>query len=188
MKAEHVVDELVEVLEASSEAAYFGETVSQLTHALQAAQCARDAGAEDELVIAALLHDIGYLVAGPDRAHESGVGVVDHDAEGAQYLQQRGFSARVIALVEGHVGAKRYLTATNPAYRARLSEASLQTLALQGGPFTPEEAKAFEESNYFKEMLQLRSWDEQAKRTGWTVSPLSSYREMLRRHLESTGG
>jgi hypothetical protein len=38
-------------------------------------------------------------------------------------------------------------------------------------------------------MLQLRSWDEQAKRTDWTtVSPLDSYAEMLERHLLAQQG
>ena len=39
---------------------------------------------------------------------------------------------RVAALVEAHVPAKRYLVATDPDYRSRLSEVSLRTLAAQG--------------------------------------------------------
>ncbi len=38
-------------------------------------------------------------------------------------------------LIENHVNAKRYLTWKNPAYFAALSEASLQTLTYQGGPW-----------------------------------------------------
>lgn len=183
------VEEILRILRESSGTSYFGEPVSQLEHALQAAQCARDAGASEEAILAALLHDIGHLVAGPEAEHESGVGVIDHDAQGAEFLRARGFSERVIALVEGHVNAKRYLTATNPEYLAKLSPASLQTLALQGGPFSDEEAVAFRAHPCFREMLQLRSWDEQAKRTDWTtVSPLDSYAEMLERHLLAQQG
>lgn len=180
-----VTGELLNALRESEHTAYFGEPVSQLQHALQTAQCARDANADDEMVIAALLHDIGHLIAGPGAEHEDGVGVIDHDAAGAAYLRNNGFSERVVTLVEGHVAAKRYLTATNPEYFSRLSPASTRTLELQGGPLTEVEANAFKEHPLFREMLQLRSWDELAKRIDWEVSPLESYVGLLEGHLGS---
>lgn len=176
------VDQIFDILKRSDTAGYFGEPVSQLQHALQAAQSARDSGADDEMVIASLLHDIGHLIEEPESGH--GIGSVDHDDVGAAYLRDRGFSERVVALVGGHVAAKRYLTATNPRYLAGLSLASTKTLDLQGGPFTPEQASAFRTDPLFQEKLRLRSWDEQAKRTGVTVAPLASYRELVQRHLE----
>jgi len=47
----------------ADEAARLAVTVSQLEHALQAAHCATEAGADEEVVLAALLHDVGHLVA-----------------------------------------------------------------------------------------------------------------------------
>ena len=41
----------------------YGESVSQLEHALQCAALARRARADDEVVLAALLHDVGHLAA-----------------------------------------------------------------------------------------------------------------------------
>src|SRR5262249_13143707 len=90
---------------------YFGEPVTQLEHALQCAQLAVSSGAADELVLAALLHDVGHLLEDGDEA-----GVIAHDQVGAQWLRKLGVSERVADLVAGHVQAKRYLTATNPAY------------------------------------------------------------------------
>src|SRR5579863_3631098 len=129
--AEACVDQILDLLETAGQSAYFGEPVTQLEHALECAQLARDAGSDEEMAIAALLHDIGHLLEG-EGLHHDAVGVVDHDAVGARYLLERGFSDRVAQLVSGHVAAKRYLTRTNPSYFVRLSPASLATLELQG--------------------------------------------------------
>jgi 2-amino-1-hydroxyethylphosphonate dioxygenase (glycine-forming) len=179
---EMVVDEVLRLLESSGQSAYFCEPVTQLEHALQSAQLAADAGADDETIIAALLHDIGHLFE-DEGAHHEEIGVIDHDAVGARYLCESGFSPRVAGLVSGHVAAKRYLTTANPSYLAKLSPASLATLKLQGGPMTAEEAKTFERDPLFQEKLRLRSWDEMAKRVDCAVAPLASYRGVLLAHL-----
>lgn len=144
--------------------AYFGEPVTQLEHALQCAQLAEHSGADNETVVAAFLHDIGHLLP-PERAgnYMDGYGTVDHERLGADYLREIGFSEKVAQLIENHVNAKRYLVAKTPGYFDRLSEASLKTLTFQGGPMTPEEASIFETNPYFRGILQLRVWDEQAK-------------------------
>ena len=41
---------------------YSGEPVTQLEHALQTAHFAEQSGADDELVTACLLHDLGHLL------------------------------------------------------------------------------------------------------------------------------
>jgi phosphonate degradation associated HDIG domain protein len=173
------IEEILDLLQNSASSGYFGEAVTQLEHALQCADLARRAGADSEMVIAALLHDVGHLLDG-DRHEE--IGTIAHDDLGAAWLRQRGFSNRVVELVGGHVAAKRYLTAKNPEYAARLSAASVQTLQLQGGPMTPEEAAAFEGDPLFSDKLRLRSWDEQAKTPGAATSALESFRELLLRH------
>ena len=179
---EMIADQLIALLEAAGQSAYFGERVTQLEHALQCAQLATDSDADEEMIIAALLHDIGHLLE-DEGLHHPEVGVIDHDAAGARYLRERGFSARVAALVGGHVEAKRYLTRTNPAYFAKLSPASVTTLQLQGGPMTEEQAAAFESDPFKEQKLRLSSWDETGKRPGWMVAPLSSYRPILLGHL-----
>jgi phosphonate degradation associated HDIG domain protein len=180
---EAVVDEILAILEAAEHREYFGEPVSQLAHALQAAELARNAGSSNEVVIAALLHDLGHILDDPASVRDGVVGVINHDAIAGRYLREHGFSETVAALVEAHVDAKRYLTATNPAYLARLSPASTETLRLQGGPMDTEEARRFAEHSLFRERLQLRSWDEEAKYPERRSAPLSAYREMLIAHL-----
>ena len=156
--------------------AYFGEPVTQLEHALQAAQLAEQAGADRETVVAAFLHDIGHLLPEEDgHAYMDGYGTVDHERLGADFLRQRGFSEKVAQLIENHVNAKRYLVAKSMNYFERLSEASLRTLEFQGGPMTADEAARFEQHPYFNEILQMRRWDEQAKIPGLPTPDVNYY-------------
>jgi phosphonate degradation associated HDIG domain protein len=162
---------------------YFGEAVTKLAHAEQCAWHARQAGADDELILAALLHDIGHLLDTEETIRDERVGVVNHDDIGRQWLLDRGFSERLATLVGGHVDAKRYLTATHAGYVERLSPASKETLRLQGGPMDESSAREFAGEPELRDMLRLRSWDEMAKDPDWQGPPLESYREMLVRHL-----
>ncbi|MDX2269624.1 MAG: HDIG domain-containing protein [Bryobacter sp.] len=162
---------------------YFGESVSKLEHAVQCAWCAQQAGADDELVLASLLHDVGHLLETEDAVQDERVGVINHDEIGAAWLRERGFSERLAKLVGGHVDAKRYLTATNAHYMEKLSPASKETLRLQGGPMAAEEAQAFAEEPLLRDILRLRSWDEMAKDPQWEGPGIESYRPLLRAYL-----
>ena len=62
----------------------------------------------------------------------------------------------VVAPVRLHVPAKRYLCAVDSAYWSTLSQASKDSLVLQGGPFTPQEVQAFERLPYFAEAVRLK--------------------------------
>ena len=180
--AEGNADLVLSVLEAADRSEYIGEPVSQLEHALQAAHFAGRTAADSELILAALLHDVGHLIA-PDAPSMEGLGTVDHEALGAEWLTQIGFSQRVCDIVRGHVSAKRYLCFRKPSYFQRLSDASRGTLAWQGGPMTAAEAAAFEQHPCFKDILAMRQWDEMAKSTELSVAPLETYRSLLIEHL-----
>lgn len=116
-----------------------------------------------------------------------GYGTVDHEKVGADHLRGLGFPDRLCRLIESHVAAKRYLTFKNPAYLGRLSEASLATLAFQGGPMTADEAAAFEADPLFPLYLEMRTWDERAKEEHVPVPDLDRYRTMARRVLATAG-
>jgi len=62
-----VPDTMLEMLQRL-EPMYAGFGVSQLHHALQTATMARRAGASDELVLAALCHDVGKVISIPNHA------------------------------------------------------------------------------------------------------------------------
>ena len=183
MTAEEIADQVIELLRSSGGEQYFGEDVTKLQHAEQCAWHARQAGAGEELVLAALLHDIGHMLETADARRDERVGVINHDALGERWLLERGFSPRLASLVGAHVDAKRYLTATNPSYLGRLSNASRETLRLQGGPMDELSAASFAADPEVRDKLRLRAWDELAKDPSWRGPGIASYRDMLIRHL-----
>ena len=155
-------------------AAYFGESVSQLEHALQTAWLATRAGSPRDLVLAALLHDVGHLLHDlPESAAADGVDT-RHEIAGYEWLLAR-FGPAVAEPVRYHVAAKRYLCRVEHTYYARLSPVSMQSLHLQGGPFTEDEARAFESLRYWREAVMLRRWDDEAKIPGLEVPALEIY-------------
>lgn len=177
------IETILELLRSSEKLDYIGEPVSQLTHALQCGFFAERAGARDEEILAALLHDVGHY-CGPGTASEmGGYGVRHHETVGADYLKRLGFSEEVAELIKGHVEAKRYLVWKNLSYGARLSEASARTLEYQGGPMTDGEAKSFEKDPYFSAKLRVRHFDEQAKAMDLDVPDIEYYRPLIARHL-----
>lgn len=185
------VENLFALYQAYGGGDYIGEPVSQLAHMWQAAALAQAEGYEEEVILAAFLHDLGHLCAQAQTASMDGFGAVDHERLGADYLRQRGFSARLAALVEGHVLAKRYLTHKYPEYHRQLSPASQATLAFQGGVMTAAEATAFEQNPDADLLIRLRYWDDQAKQAAWPTGSLASLKAMALRHLlgqESTSG
>ncbi|MEZ5399898.1 MAG: HD domain-containing protein [Bryobacteraceae bacterium] len=182
---EQVADEVIALLGGSAGDQYFGEAVTKLEHALQCAWHAEQAGAGEELVLAALLHDIGHLLDESDSVRDARVGVVNHDEIGARWLLSRGFSPRLALLVGGHVDAKRYLTAADSAYFERLSRASRETLRLQGGPMPADEAQRFAAHPNIRDILRLRVWDEKAKDPAWRGPGLEDYRGRILRHFSA---
>ena len=163
--------------------AHYGEDVTQLVHALQAAAMAEEEDGRDELVAAALLHDLGHMFEKP--GDDDGVGDEDlfHEDLGAAFLEPY-FPPMVTDPIREHVNAKRYLCAVDPSYREGLSEASVKTLALQGGPMSAEECRAFEGNPHLEAILMVRRWDDRAKEVGMALPPLESYRRPLRRILK----
>ena len=175
-------DRILDFYRTEGKAEYHGERVSQLEHALQAAHLARQDGAGEAEVIAALLHDIGHIWPVEGR-HMTSVGVISHDAIGARALADLGFSPDVSDIVSGHVAAKRYLVATDDDYAARLSDASVESLRLQGGPMSDGEVVSFRESSNWRSKVRVRLWDDRAKTPGVEVPDLESYRQLLTAHL-----
>ncbi|MGA0555481.1 phosphonate degradation HD-domain oxygenase [Larkinella sp. VNQ87] len=185
MTTDQAIAEITELFEKHGSEDYYGEPVSQLEHMLQSGALAERAGADEETVIAAFLHDIGHLLPSDvAEDHMDDYGRVDHEKLGADWLRERGFSEKVAQLIEHHVNAKRYLTYKNPAYFNKLSEASLKTLEFQGGPMTSQEAAAFETNPYFRGILQVRGWDELAKETDADTPPVEHYLALCRQYLE----
>jgi gamma-butyrobetaine dioxygenase len=173
-----VFDEIFILFRDKGSSAYFGESVSQLEHALQAAWFAQNEHAPAHLVAAALLHDVGHLLSDmPEDVADHGVDA-KHEEIGESWLCKR-FGPEVFEPVRLHVTAKRYLCVSDPAYAAMLSPASVQSLHLQGGLMTADEIAAFEKNAFYRDAVRLRMWDDKAKTVNLETPDLSSYRELI---------
>jgi phosphonate degradation associated HDIG domain protein len=169
-----VSDEIRGLFANRGAAAYFGEAVTQLEHALQAAHFAAQEGAPPTLVVAALLHDVGHLVEQVPDDLADWREDAHHERIGGAWLARR-FGPEVSDPVRLHVPAKRYLCATDPSYLGCLSPASVHTLRLQGGPMSPAEVAAFEREPSFREAVRVRRWDDAGKVHGLVTRSLESY-------------
>jgi gamma-butyrobetaine dioxygenase len=183
------VDSALESIEhifgASEGMEYLGESVTMIQHQLQAAALA--AGSSDELVVAALLHDVGHMIGRRDDGIDAAEALADdrdahHDALGAAWLS-RWFGPTVTEPVRLHVAAKRYLVSTEPDYAARLSASSVHTLRLQGGPMSSREVADFEGLDFARQSVALRRLDEAAKDPNLDAPGVGAHREILVRVL-----
>jgi len=154
------VDTIAAMYLEQGEAQYGSEAVSQLQHALQCAHLAERSGASKELVVAALLHDMGHLLRtvniSPDRTDNR------HQLVAIPVLRNL-FPDSVLAPIALHVDAKRYLCQVDNSYWHGLSVASKDSLALQGGPFLKHEADAFISLPFATDAVALRRWDDASK-------------------------
>lgn len=173
------IDEIVTLYRTAGAARYGMEAINQEQHALQCGQLAEQAGSEPELVAAALLHDLGHLVAveqRPDTAAKNDL----HEFVALPFL--RGvFGEAVLEPIRMHVDAKRYLCATVAGYWDMLSPASKRSLELQGGPFGPVEAQRFIALPYAAHAVALRQWDDCAKSPTAATPGWAHYTRVLER-------
>jgi phosphonate degradation associated HDIG domain protein len=173
------IEDLIEILNTRGGSAYFGEPVSILEHSLQAAHSAEVAGAGAAAISAALLHDLGHMLHGleEDIAQRGQDGL--HEEIAATYLS-RWFEEDVTTPIRLHVPAKRFLCWRDREYFARLSPASVQSLALQGGPMDDEQATVFLRNPFAQAAIALRQWDDDAKIPGLRVPGAAHYLPALR--------
>lgn len=176
----NIVEFIADIFERRGAESYLGEAVTMSEHMLQGAVLAEEEGAPEDLVAAALLHDIGHYTSefgamslGDERDNY-------HEEAGAHVLEPF-FPPVITECVRLHVPAKRYLCATDKGYYERLSEASKHTLMLQGGPMSAEEVKAFEAHPYYREAVKVRIWDDEGKKPGVVTPAFRHYVPLLER-------
>lgn len=174
----NLTEEILAIFDRRGAGEYFGENVSMTEHALQAAYFAQAAAAPPGLVVAALLHDIGHLVEDVPSDIADWTEDAHHERVGARWLAQR-FKPEVSEPVRLHVPAKRYLLATDAAYFAKLSPASVITLKLQGGPMAAHEVAQFQTEPFYKDAVRVRQWDDQGKVAGLKTPGVSDYRALI---------
>jgi predicted HD phosphohydrolase len=164
------VDELLALL-AGGAGVNDEPDVDGLAHALQCGAALRASYPDDaELAVAGLVHDVADIAFPNDHG--------DHARRGADLVEPL-LGARVARLVGAHVDAKRYLVATDPAYRARLSPRSVETLYLQGDALDAAAIAALAADPDLDAILALRRADESAKDPVARPPALDSWRPLL---------
>ena len=160
--AENIVDFIGSIFERRGGEEYLGEPVTMGQHMLQGATLGEKNEGPDEIVVGALLHDIGHFTS------EFGTFSMDdtedryHENAGAAVLESF-FPTVITDCCRYHVAAKRYLCATDPQYFNNLSDASIHSLNLQGGPMSEAEIINFKRNPNLKQILTVRLYDDAAK-------------------------
>lgn len=168
------VADLLDLFRQRGDSEYGGEDVTQLEHALQAAYLAEQAEEPAELIVAALLHDVGHLLHDlPDDAPDQGVD--DHHENSASNYLKDIFPKSVTEPIRLHVTAKRYLCQVDEDYIDQLSEPSIVSLRLQGGPMSQQEAQEFDSNPHAQAAVRLRRWDDAAKVVGMKTPSLEHF-------------
>jgi predicted HD phosphohydrolase len=153
---------------------------------LQSAQLAQHDGSPDELIVAALLHDLGHLIN--DQGETPTLRRIDdrHEYVALPFLRNL-FGPEVLQPIRLHVDAKRYLCArgngrvNGAGYWAELSDDSKRSLELQGGIFSESEADAFIAQPFAADAVRVRIWDDLAKAADAVTPPLAEYMDMASR-------
>ena len=180
---DNIVEFIGDIFARCGDEEYLGEPVTMAQHMLQGAAIAEKNKMDEDVIVAALLHDIGHFTS------EFGTFSMDdtedrfHEEAGAKVLEAF-FPSLVIDCVRYHVAAKRYLCATNPHYFGKLSEASVHSLKLQGGPMSADEVKAFEENPNLEKIVQVRYLDEAAKDPEMETPDYWHYAPMVQRIVD----
>lgn len=159
---------------------YLGEAVTLAQHMLQGATIAERNGDPEEIVAAALLHDIGHIVGSSGSFSMSDTEDRFHERAGARLLEPF-FPRVVVDCCRFHVAAKRYLCATDPRYFDTLSAASVHSLTLQGGPMSAAEADEFETQPNFHQIIAVRYLDDAGKQVGMPTPEFAHFVPMLQR-------
>lgn len=179
-----IVEFIADIFERRGHEEYLGEAVTMQQHMLQGATLAEQEGCSEELIVAALLHDIGHFTS------EFGSFTMDdtedrfHENAGAEILG-RYFPQKIVDCVKYHVAAKRYLCAVNPTYHTELSEASRHSLKLQGGAMNSMEKNEFENLEHINDIVKVRLFDDAAKNPDLVTPSFAYFAPMIQRVVDA---
>ena len=172
----NIIDQIISSY-SNNKSLYIGEKVTITEHMIQTAMLAEKNNCSSNLICSSLLHDYGhFILENPDdlvSKRKDG----KHEDVGYEFLKKY-FVKNVVEPIKYHVKAKRYLT-RDVKYYLMLSEASKVSLKLQGGIMDDEEAKEFQDSEFFEDSIKLRKFEEGAKKADLKIKSIHEYKNLL---------
>ena len=183
LSRDNIVEFIGSIFDRRGDEEYLGEPVNMGQHMLQGATIAEQNEQPEEIIVGALLHDIGHFTS------EFGTFTMDdtedrhHEDAGAEVLE-RFFPSVITDCVRYHVAAKRYLCATRPEYFRRLSDASVHSLNLQGGPMDAKEVAVFEQNENLEQIIAVRYLDDAGKRPDMVTPDFWHFAPMVQRMVD----
>ena len=183
LNRDNIVDFIGSIFDRCGGEEYLGEPVTMGEHMLQGATIAEQNGQPEEIIVGALLHDIGHFTSEFGTFSMDDINDRHHEDAGAAVLE-RFFPSVITDCCRYHVAAKRYLCATRPEYFNRLSEASIHSLNLQGGPMNAEEAAEFEKNPNLEPIIAVRYLDEAGKRPDMETPGFWYFAPMVQRMVD----
>ncbi len=185
LNRENLVEYLRDIFLRRGAESYLGESVTMSQHMLQTAYNAEKAGEPAWVITSALLHDIGHYTGEfPEDYIEQGVDN-RHEHTGPAILEKF-FDAEIVEPVRLHVQAKQYLCAVDPDYLGDLSDASVKTLELQGGPFNSDQVAAFEKNPHLETTIKIRKYDDGGKVAGVQTPDIDHYLAIVQQVLDES--
>ena len=168
------LDDIEQLFSKHGAQMYSGEPVTQLEHALQTAWLAKQSDADDELVSACLLHDLGHMLN--DQGKTPTLRDLDDTHQYFALPFLRGlFPDRVLEAIRLHVDAKRHLCRVHFDYWAALSADSQRSLELQGGTYSTAQCAHFIAQPGAADAVRLRQWDDRAKQPNLQTPDLEHF-------------
>lgn len=183
MKSKIAINKLMALYEKHGNKTY-GESITQVQHAVQAGKLAKSDGASKEVILGAFFHDVGHLLVNEVEESQRDDALYRHQMVGAEFMKKLGFSKLIVDIITKHVDSKRYLVAVDGDYFDTLSPASVESLGFQGGAMNQAEIAEFSSLPDFQIHLKIRHWDDLAKDINKTDSNMEPFFAMAQEHLE----
>lgn len=162
-----------------------GSNVSHEQHMVQACLWAKKEGFSKQIQLAALLHDVGHLVA-IDRdlpqIEISGVsyGTDEPHKVGANFLRGLGIEEDVCKMVEGSVNNKNYLITSIPDYYKWMTSTSKNKFPYQSGRLVSSwERKGFSIDPLKEAYIILQELETYSKNPNLKTDPADAYLRLL---------
>jgi predicted HD phosphohydrolase len=166
----------------------YDESITNIEHALQTTQIAKNNGEIEEFQLSCFLQDIGHLLLDQHNTNKSFLQKnLKHETVAYKYLKTH-FSNRIILPVMYLVLAKRYLCTVDEEYYHTLSDASKKSFLLQHGHLDNLSLKLMNNilntNIHFKNAIRLRKYEDLSKKEPVDINiDLNYISDLLRKFI-----